>query len=68
MTVSFPDFEDFWLAQTPSYSPTTKMIAAMTKSDRVRLIEAVRAGLPIRPDGRIEYSARANAIKGRVPA
>jgi len=67
VTVSFPHFEDFWLAQTPSYSPTTKMIAAMTKRDRVRLIEAVRAGLPIRPDGRIEYSARANAIKARVP-
>jgi len=67
VTVTFPGFEDFWLAQTPSYSPTTKMIAAMTKNDRVRLIEAVRAGLPIHPDGRIEYSARANAIKARVP-
>jgi ubiquinone/menaquinone biosynthesis C-methylase UbiE len=67
VTVSFPDFEDFWLAQTPSYSPTTKMIAAMTKMDQARLIEAVRARLPIRRDGRIEYPARANAIKARVP-
>lgn len=67
VTITFPGFEDFWLAQTPSYSPTTKMIAAMTKSDRIRLIEAVRAGLPNRPDGSIEYSARANAIKARVP-
>lgn len=67
VTVSFPNFEDFWLAQTPSYSPITKMIAAMTKSDRDRLIDAVRGGLPIRPDGGIEYSARANAIKARVP-
>ena len=67
VTVSFPDFEAFWLAQTPSYSPTTKMIAAMPVSDRVRLIASVRARLPVRPDGRIEYSARANAIKARAP-
>jgi ubiquinone/menaquinone biosynthesis C-methylase UbiE len=67
VTVRFPDFDDFWQAQTPSYSPITKMIGAMTKSDRVKLIESVRAGLPVCADGRIEYSARANAIKARVP-
>ena len=67
VTVSFPDFADFWQSQTPSYSPIAKMIAAMTKSDRVRLIEIVRAGVPVCPDGRIEYPARANAIKARVP-
>jgi ubiquinone/menaquinone biosynthesis C-methylase UbiE len=67
VTVSFPDFEAFWVAQMPSYSPTTKMIAAMTESDRTRLIASVRARLPVRTDGRIEYSARANAVKGRVP-
>jgi ubiquinone/menaquinone biosynthesis C-methylase UbiE len=67
VTVSFADFTDFWLAQTPSYSPMTKMIAAMTISERARLTEAVRAHVPIRRDGRIEYRARANAIKARVP-
>ena len=66
VTVSFPDFDAFWLAQTPSYSPTTKMIAAMPEKNRIRLIELVRAQLPVRPDGRIEYAARANAIKARV--
>ncbi|MGH6727350.1 MAG: class I SAM-dependent methyltransferase [Pseudolabrys sp.] len=29
VTVPFPDFADFWLAQTPSYSPIAKTIAAM---------------------------------------
>lgn len=67
VTVSFPNFDDFWLAQTPSYSPMTKMIAAMTTSERAKLIDAVRAHVPIRGDGRIEYPARANAIKARVP-
>jgi ubiquinone/menaquinone biosynthesis C-methylase UbiE len=67
VTVSFSDFAAFWAAQTPSYSPTTRLIAAMTSSDRAGVIEAVRASVPARPDGRIEYSARANAIKARVP-
>ncbi len=66
--LSYVDFDDFWQAQTPSYSATTKMIAAMTKSERVRLMETMRAALPVRPDGTIEYSARANAIKARVPS
>ena len=65
--VSFPDFEAFWLAQTPSYSPTTKMIAAMTSSERTKLVDAVRARLPFHPDGAIEYPARANGIKARAP-
>jgi len=67
VTVSFPNFNDFWLAQTPSYSPMTKMIAAMTANERARLTEAVRAHVPFRGDGGIEYPARANAIKARVP-
>ena len=68
VTVPFRDFDDFWQAQTPSYSPTTKMIAALTDHDRTRLIEITREGLPARPDGRIAYVARANAIKARVPS
>jgi len=66
VTVSFPDFNAFWLAQTPSYSPMTKIIAAMTSSERARLTEAVRAQVPIGRDGSIEYPARANAIKAHV--
>ena len=68
VTLPYADFDDFWQAQTTSYSPTTKIIAAMTNSERVKLMETVRAGLPVRPDGRIEYSARANAIKARAPS
>lgn len=67
VTVSFADFEAYWVAQTPSYSPMTKLIAAMTFSDRARLIGAVRATVPTRPDGGIKYPARANAVKARAP-
>lgn len=67
VTVAFSDFDDFWRAQTPGFSPVTKTIAALPETDRARLLEAVRAGLPVRPDGSFAYSARANAVKARVP-
>jgi ubiquinone/menaquinone biosynthesis C-methylase UbiE len=67
VTVSFPNFDDFWRAQTPSYSPMTKMVAAMTASERAKLANAVRAHVQLRQDGRVEYPARANAIKACVP-
>ena len=65
--LAYRDFEDFWQAQTPSYSPTTKIIASMTESERMRLMRVVRSELPTGPGGVIEYFARANAIKARVP-
>ena len=64
--VSFSNFDAFWRSQTPSYLPTTKKIAAMTDTDRVKLVESVRPLLSTSPDGNIEYSARANAVKARV--
>jgi hypothetical protein len=67
VTMRFPNFEDFWRAQTPVYSPMTKIVAALPESDRMRLIQHVRATLPADRDGSITCSARANAIKARVP-
>jgi len=65
--LAYEDFEDFWTAQTPGYAPTTKIIASMTESDRTRLKRAVREQMPAAPEGVVEYFARANAIKARVP-
>ena len=39
---------------------------AMSPSQLEALREALREILPVDPDGRIVYEARANAIKGRV--
>lgn len=66
-TVSFADFDEFWRTQTTPYSPTSKTIDSMTTTERNELMEVVGASLPGYPKGRIEYSARANAIKARVP-
>jgi ubiquinone/menaquinone biosynthesis C-methylase UbiE len=65
--LAYEDFEDFWNAQTPSYAPTTKIIASLSEGDRTRLKRAVRDQLPAAPGGAIEYFARANAVKGCVP-
>lgn len=67
VTQSYSSFEEFWQAQTPSYSPTAKVIAALTQGECQELKDTVLAGLPVGSDGRIEYSASANAIKARVP-
>jgi hypothetical protein len=63
---TFPDFEDFWTTSllTPSARPT---IAAMAPNDIELLKERVRARLPADATGHITYSARANAVKARVP-
>lgn len=65
--LAYRDFQDFWQAQTPSYSPVTRVITSMTEGERTRLMRAVQAELPAAPGGVIEYFARANAIKARVP-
>jgi len=67
VTMSFSDFNDYWQSQTPSYTPTGKMIAALSESDREKVLASVRARLPAGPDGSVTHSARANAIKARVP-
>lgn len=64
--LAYQDFQDFWDAQTPSYSPTTMIIKSMTENERMRLMRAVRSALPTGSGG-VEYFARANAIKAHVP-
>jgi ubiquinone/menaquinone biosynthesis C-methylase UbiE len=65
--LAYADFDDFWQAQTPAYTPIAKVIAAMKDSERTRLMHAVATDLPTGPNGSIEYCARANAIKARAP-
>ena len=64
---TFDDFDSFWkIAQTGPRLAAS--LAAMLADDRRTLSERVRARLAPDADGRITYGARANAIKGRVPA
>jgi SAM-dependent methyltransferase len=62
---TFADFDDLWTTSHmgASVGPT---IAAMASGDFELLKARMRARLPADATGRITYSARANAIKGRV--
>ena len=64
---SFADFEEFWAAAIGG--SVRPFLDALPAEDAARFKEGVRARLPA-PDaaGRITYSARANAVRGNMPA
>jgi len=63
---TFADFEDYWTTILGSASAGPKL-AAMSSADLSLLRARMRARLPADATGRITCSARANAVKGRVP-
>jgi SAM-dependent methyltransferase len=63
---SFRDFDEFW-AISQLGSTVAPIVAALSSSDVELLKSRVRASLPPDSAGRITYSARAHAAKGRVP-
>jgi len=64
---TFAGFDDFWRICMKAAS-LSAMFDALAPADAETLRNRVRARLPEDKDGRITYSARANAIKGRRPA
>jgi hypothetical protein len=63
--VSYPNFDDYWSAQTGLANPVVQPIRKMSEPDVARLQTYLRKCLPIDRGGRIAYPARANAVKGR---
>lgn len=63
---TFADFDDYWT--TVQGGPSVSGALASLGLDVAAAFQAaVRARLPVASDGSITISARANAIKGRVP-
>ena len=63
---TFADFDDYWA--TVLGGPSVAQKLAKMAPDEVTLLQSrLRARLPTDRAGRITYSARANAVKGRVP-
>ena len=64
---TFADFDDYWttILAGPSVRPG---LAAMAPEEIALLEARMRAQLPTDAAGRITVSARANAVKGRVPS
>ncbi|MGE0752909.1 MAG: class I SAM-dependent methyltransferase [Variibacter sp.] len=65
---SFPDFADYWAAQTLPFSPPGQAVARLDEQQRARLRAHLLATLPTASDGSITYSACATAGKARRPA
>jgi ubiquinone/menaquinone biosynthesis C-methylase UbiE len=63
---TFADFDDFWssCAKAPATAP---LLAAMSAADLADLKDRVSARAPADSAGRIVRTARANAVKGRLP-
>lgn len=62
---TFVDFDDFWTTVLGGPS-VGRQLAALASDDAAGLKARMRALLPSDAAGRITYSARANAAKGRV--
>ncbi len=63
---TFPSFDVYW-ATIAGWDAVGRTLATMAPEGIARLQERLRHGLPTDADGRITYSARANAVQGRVP-
>jgi ubiquinone/menaquinone biosynthesis C-methylase UbiE len=63
---TFENFDDFWSASSKG-SSVGQIIANVSPADLESLKGRLRTRLPADAAGRITYSARANAVKGRVP-
>lgn len=66
--VTYADFDEYWTAQTGLVNDAVQRIREMSAADVERLKSNLRASLPRDQSGRISYKAKANAVKGRVPA
>jgi SAM-dependent methyltransferase len=67
VTLSFSGFDDLWRDLRPNFGPRGKIVASLSEAQRTRLIDNLRASLPAGPDGSVSCSARAHAIKARIP-
>jgi SAM-dependent methyltransferase len=63
----FRDFDDFWSPFLGGNGPAPAYCMSLPEPARAALRERLRATLPSGPDGRIELSARAFAVRGTRP-
>ncbi len=60
----FRDFDDYWTPFLGGQGPAPTYTLSLDESHRTALRDAVRASLPIQPDGSIHLIARALAVRG----
>jgi SAM-dependent methyltransferase len=62
----FRDFDDYWLPFLGKQGAAPTYVASLDGEARAQIREAVRARLPVAPDGSIALTARAWAVQGVV--
>jgi len=65
ISLTYDDFEDYWLSNT-GFGPFGILLKDWTEDKQQRLKLLVKAQLLADNDGKITYSARAHAVRGRV--
>lgn len=60
----FRDFDDYWRPFLQGQGPAPGYAVSLPESDRKQLRDKIRDRLPERPDGSIELTARAWAVRG----
>jgi hypothetical protein len=63
---TFASFDEFW-AIVVGWAAVGETIATMSPEAIAQLTARLRVSLPAAADGSISVSARANAVRGRVP-
>ena len=64
----FSDFEDYWRPFLGGQGPAPGYAMRLDETARTRLREAIRARIPLQPDGSVSLVARAWAVRALVPA
>jgi SAM-dependent methyltransferase len=60
----FRDFDDYWTPFLGGQGPAPGYAMSLSEQDRSKLRERIRSALPVAPDGAIELTARAWAVRG----
>jgi ubiquinone/menaquinone biosynthesis C-methylase UbiE len=66
IAVTYKDFNDYWESNTGFTSPAGNTVRALSDEKREQLKQIVKGKLPVDKDGAIAYTARVNAVRGRV--
>jgi SAM-dependent methyltransferase len=65
--VSYPSFDEFWLAQTGFANPIIQRVRGLSSPELEQFKSNLRRHLSPDRSGHIAYQARANAVRARVP-
>lgn len=63
----FADVDDYWRPFLGGQGPAPAYVARLDEEHRVALRELLQRRLPVEPDGSVHLTARAWAVRGRVP-